>query len=267
MLDLVPGLVSVTFRTLSPAEIIALAVHAGVMQMEWGGDVHVPPGQIDVAREVGTRTQDAGLAVASYGSYYRAGSISSGPEFERCLDSATALGAPLIRVWAGDRGAAEADPHIRERVLQDTRRICRLAAERGLAVAFEFHAGTLIDSAAAAADLLGCESLPNLRTLWQPLGSASPAARMAEVQRVLPWLAHIHIYHWPGGQRVPLADGEREWIASLSVVARAGRPVGLFLEFVQDDSPEQFIADAATLQRWILRLLEPGTDIDNDSGL
>ncbi len=38
------GLVSVTFRQLSPEEIVRVAREAGLTVIEWGGDVHVPPG-------------------------------------------------------------------------------------------------------------------------------------------------------------------------------------------------------------------------------
>ena len=255
---LVPGLVSVTFRALRPAEVIALAVDANVLLLEWGGDIHVPPGSLSLAEEVGARTRNPGLAVAAYGSYYRAGGGDADVAFERWLDSAVALGAPVIRIWAGDTRSAEADAEMREVVVQDTRRICSLAAAAGIDVAYEFHGGTLSDSVEAARSLLTQIDVPNLRTLWQPLGTVMPETqaaevRAAEVRDLLPWLSHVHVYHWPGGQRVSLAKGEKEWMGPLSVLAQAGRPCPLLLEFVRDNSPEQFLADAATLRQWIAR--------------
>src|SRR6476469_730727 len=105
-----PGLFSVTFRQLSPPEIIALVGRAGLRGIEWGGDVHVPHGDVARAREVRDRTADAGLEVAAYGSYYRvAKSEADELPFERVLNTAQALGAPLIRVWAGKQGSAAAD--------------------------------------------------------------------------------------------------------------------------------------------------------------
>jgi 3-dehydroshikimate dehydratase len=53
MSQLIPGLVSVTLRSLPPQEIIALAVKAGMKAIEWGGDVHVPPGDVAAASEIG----------------------------------------------------------------------------------------------------------------------------------------------------------------------------------------------------------------------
>ena len=67
------GLVSASFRALAPGEIVDLVAQAGLAGIEWGGDVHVPHGDVACAREVYRRTVDAGLTVCSYGSYYRAG--------------------------------------------------------------------------------------------------------------------------------------------------------------------------------------------------
>ena len=102
-----PGLVSITFRGLTPQQIINGAVDAGVEGIEWGGDVHVPHGELATAREVAERTRDAGLAVSSYGSYYRFN--ESDVQFSHVLATAVALGAPVIRVWAGRQGSADAD--------------------------------------------------------------------------------------------------------------------------------------------------------------
>src|SRR5262245_16795172 len=102
VMSLVPGLVSVTFRQLGPGEIIALAVEHGMRAIEWGGDVHVPVGDLVVAREVGRWCVDAGIIVEAYGSYYRG--IG---DFAPVLETALALGAPRIRVWAGELGSAE----------------------------------------------------------------------------------------------------------------------------------------------------------------
>ena len=83
------GLVSVTFRALSAGEIVDLVARAGLTGIEWGGDVHVPHGDVACAREVYQRTVDAGLTVCSYGSYYRVGS-GEPPAFEAVIESALA---------------------------------------------------------------------------------------------------------------------------------------------------------------------------------
>src|SRR5580658_9140837 len=105
---LLPGLVSITFRALSPSQIIERMVQAQLSHVEWGGDIHVPAGDIARAGEVRRWTEEAGLQCAAYGSYYRLGVAGEGtPDFQRVLDSAIALGVPTIRVWAGNKGSAD----------------------------------------------------------------------------------------------------------------------------------------------------------------
>ena len=129
------GLVSVTFRQLSPAVIIGLVQRAGLKAIEWGGDIHVPYGDIARAREVRRATEDAGLRVAAYGSYYRVGHEEPGP-FQTALETAVAPGAPAIRVWAGKLWSHEADAAYWGRVVEDSRRIADLAADADVNVAY-----------------------------------------------------------------------------------------------------------------------------------
>jgi len=115
---MVPGLVSITFREFTPEKIISLCQANNLHAIEWGGDIHVPHGDLDVARQVGDQTREAGLSVSAYGSYYRLAS-SEGPGFSQVLASAVSLGSPVIRVWAGGRSSADADPSYRLDVRED----------------------------------------------------------------------------------------------------------------------------------------------------
>ena len=99
------GLVSVTYRKLSPADVITRAVEAGLSCIEWGSDIHVPQTDPVYARHVGDMTREAGLTVSSYGSYYRLG---AGQDFAPYLEAARALQAPVIR----KSPAGSCDPHL-----------------------------------------------------------------------------------------------------------------------------------------------------------
>src|SRR5690554_2417803 len=116
------GLVSITFRQLSPREIVSLVKKSGLEGIEWGGDVHVPHGNLSVARDVAIMTEEEGLSVAAYGSYYRVGCEGQDdvPNFEEVLETALELKAPLIRVWAGNKGSHEADGNIWDKVIEDS---------------------------------------------------------------------------------------------------------------------------------------------------
>ena len=248
----IPGLVSVSFRKLSPGEIVALARECGLRVIEWGSDVHVPPGDLATAREVRAMTAEAGLSVAAYGSYVRLGEADA-TSFAAVIETTAALGAPAIRVWAGKRGSADADEAYRQRVLDQARQLATLTADAGIVVCYEYHVDTLTDTDASALALLRATAeQPSIRTLWQPPHDRPVEANVASLRGVLPWLQHMHVFHWPRrGERAPLADGAARWRAYLDVLRAHGGTWPLLLEFVRDDDPNQLRADAATLHQWI----------------
>jgi sugar phosphate isomerase/epimerase len=253
-----PGLVSITFRKLAPREIVDLVRRGGLTGIEWGGDVHAPHGQADVAATVAAMTADAGLQVAAYGSYYRAGvSEADGLAFGRVLDTAAVLGAPTVRVWAGNRGSAEADAPARAAVVEDARRIAGLAQAAGMTVSFEYHRGTLTDTNASAQALLQEIAHPNIRTYWQPPVGTSPEYCLKGLAAVLPHLTNIHVFHWLADaaghdvDRRALAEGRAVWSQYLTQVAATKRDHFALIEFVRGETPEQFLADAATLKGWV----------------
>ncbi|MDF2440376.1 MAG: hypothetical protein JWN98_1360 [Abditibacteriota bacterium] len=251
------GLVSITFRQLSPAQIVNLVSRAGLDGIEWGGDVHVPHGDLEKAREVRELTQQAGLEVAAYGSYYRAGeSENEGLAWDKVLSTAIELGAPLIRVWAGKRGSNEANDEYRRRVEDDLKRICDMAASQSTLVALEFHGGTLTDNGDSTRALLETVNCPNLKSLWQPSnGKWKEKRRRYELNAIRPWLSNLHVFQWleidKDRKRRPLAEGSNEWSKYLKMAEREPGERFALLEFVRDDDPEQFLRDAATLKSWL----------------
>ncbi len=260
-----PGLVSITFRGMTPARIVDLVARAGLEGIEWGGDVHVPHGDLATAKEVRKLTREAGLAVAAYGSYYHsAESEDEGLSFAKVLDTATDLGAPTVRVWAGGRGSAEADEAYRSRVAGDLRRVGQLAGDAGVIVACEYHGGTLTDTNESAQALMREVAHPNVRLYWQPTVGKGVDYCRDGLAASLPHLANLHVFHWRlsegGHDQRPLAEGEGEWLEYLRLASSA--PVRsqtggaderwALLEFVRGESPEQFLEDAATLRRWLV---------------
>ena len=249
-----PGLVSVTFRKLSPREIVELVRKAGGRGIEWGGDIHVPHGEMRGAREVRTLTEEAGLKAAAYGSYYRAGwSEENGLAFRQVLETAMELGAPTIRVWPGAKGSAEVDAHGREAVIADLRRIAELAAQVGVTVSTEFHGGTLTDTNESARQMLSEVGHTNLLTCWQPHNGEETAECLAGLRAVLPKVGNVHVFHWwpKAAERHPLVDGEARWQEFLRELKTLPGERYAMLEFVTNDEVEAFWRDAGTLERWL----------------
>jgi 3-dehydroshikimate dehydratase len=251
MATLIPGLVSITFRSLDPQEIIRLVTQSGVQSIEWGGDIHVPPGNVTRARDVGRWTREAGLMIAAYGSYYRlADGRTEAVSFECVLASAVALGAPTIRVWAGSRGSADYSAVERRNVIDDALRIAEMAAPSGITISLEYHSGTLTDTRASVQALLLELAHPNIEFLWQPTNGEPIDACATRLLDVLPRLRNVHVFHWwpTAAERHPLIDGADRWQTYIEIVRESGRDVDFLLEFTMNDSQEQFLADALTLR-------------------
>ncbi|HEY3722939.1 MAG TPA: TIM barrel protein [Acidimicrobiia bacterium] len=252
--DIVPGLCSVTMRRLGIEEVAKLAAEAGLRAIEWGGDVHVPPGDREATRRARTATAAAGLRTASYGSYLLADGDGSPDTTARVLDTAVALGAPNVRVWTPfgiDPGSSRSSE-----VADTLRAVCASAAERDLTVGLEFHGGTLTATAASTGALLDAAAAPNLTTYWQPpywTAGRRPGDDASDITLLAPRLSHVHVYEWTGADdRRPLDEGRGRWhevIAALRDAAGPARPAPrvAFLEFVTDDDPRALLRDARTL--------------------
>lgn len=268
-----PGLVSITFRSMTPDQIIGACVEHGLQGIEWGGDVHVPAGDVANARDVAQRTADAGLEVAAYGSYYRVGGPSpadtdprrtgAAQDWAAVLETAEALGAPRIRVWCGPGGSADCDAATRTRVIEDGRTIAQAAGARGIDVVAEWHGGTLTDTTESATAMLNEIGHERFLTYWQPRTGDGFAQALDDLDAALPRLAGLHVFHWlpvagaadgaAGQDRRPLAEGQGLWPTYLRQAAAGPRTEDLFalLEFVRDDDPANLGPDAEGLRQWV----------------
>jgi sugar phosphate isomerase/epimerase len=258
------GLCSVTLRAQPVPEVARLAAAAGLRGIEWGGDIHVPPGDEAAAALARRVSEDAGLAVVSYGSYL-ACATGSADGTEAVLDTTEALGAPAVRVWGP--GGVEPGARAAERgaVADAAATVADAAHARGLDVYLEFHGGTITASAASAVALLDAVGALNLFCAWQPpYWAPQPLGDdLDDLRRLGPRLAHLHVYDWePDGRRHALVDGEAAWPARLAVAADAGARStfasgstgrAALLEFVRDDDPAALAADAAALLGWLAR--------------
>ncbi|WP_424937276.1 MULTISPECIES: sugar phosphate isomerase/epimerase family protein [Bacteria] len=245
-----PGLCSVTFRALPAARVAALAAEAGLVAIEWGGDVHVPAGDERRAAEVARMTADAGVAVCSYGSYFRG---DPGEEIGPVLDSAVALGADRVRVWAGRTGSADATDDDRVRVTAVLARAVEAAADRDVALSLEYHGGTLADTPEATRRLIDDVAHPMLRTYWQPAVGASDDEAVAEYVRLAARVAAVHVFSWwPTTERHPLPFRDGLWRSFAAAAADAAEPPrDALLEFVPDDDPARLMAEAAALRHYL----------------
>jgi len=253
------GLVSITFRNKTPEEIVTLVKKGGLDGIEWGGDVHVPHGDLNTAEQVKKMTLDAGLEIASYGSYYRAAYSETAEQpikFSEVLKTAIKLNAPTIRVWAGVKGSAASTQEEREAVIADLRRIGSLAAQEGITISLEYHGGTLTDTNESAQQLIKEVNHHNIRLYWQPSNGKDFTYCIEGLKAIINDVSNVHVFHWaftPDNkiERRPLAEGKAVWMEYLKELKKKSVDRYAMIEFVRNESDQQFLEDAATLRQWI----------------
>ena len=251
---ILPGLTSVTFRSLEVDEIIDLCKESRIKGIEWGGDIHVPPGEVGLASEIREKCHQGGIEIAAYGSYYRAGCVDpQNQDFGEVLSTAMALGAPCIRVWPGPKGPGETSPQLFDRVCQDLIRIADQAEEQGIRIVLEHYAKTLTETDESLQKLLTRVNHPKVEMLWQYQPHRTEGENLKSLEICLPRLANLHVFYWTDAlERRPLCEGSDFWSTVLDRVHSTEKEKRRFalLEFVRDDSVEQFREDARTLDEW-----------------
>ncbi|UJP10099.1 sugar phosphate isomerase/epimerase [Microbacterium sp. KUDC0406] len=243
-----PGLCSVTFRQLTAEQVVEACAAAALEVIEWGGDVHVPPGDTARAAAVARATTDAGLAVCSYGSYFRPGVQD---DLEPVLDSAQAVGADRVRIWAGGIGSAEASAEHWAFVIARLQAAVEQASTRSITLALEYHSRTLTDTAATTRRLL--DEVPGLSTYWQPNVAASDESAIADYIALADRVSAAHVFSWwPAAERLRLRERDSLWRGFFAAASdSAAPPRDALLEFVPDDDPGILAAEAATLRGWL----------------
>jgi len=246
------GLVSVTFRKLEVEEIIKLTKKAGLDGIEWGSDIHCPPGEFSHARYIADLMADAGLETISYGSYYRIGTFES---FDDYVKTACELETDNIRVWAGSLGSDAATGKDWSNAVEDSKRIAGLAGDYGIKISFEYHCDTLTDSIDSTLRLLTEIDTGNVFSYWQPPVDLSIDENIDAIAKLVSAgkLMNLHVSSWeetPAGVvKCPLAVRGNEW---KSYINEASSGVNaLLLEFVKDDDPEIFLKDSAYLMEML----------------
>jgi len=241
------GLVSISFRSICPEELIAAAREAGLAAIEWGGDVHSPHGDVARAKEIAAATRAAGLTMPEYGSYYIIGK-SEHSLFSEVVKSAKALGTHVIRVWPcmnmpSDTLSAEDY----DRCVKDAQRICDEAAD--MTVALECHPGGLTDEYHTALAFIADVGRDNLKMMWQPNQHRPLEYNLDAIRALYPYIVGVHVFFWKRKERFPLKDGESDWKRYIELLR--GKDIPFMLEFMHDNNIKTLKETAGTLLKWL----------------
>lgn len=246
------GLVSVTFRDESVETVINATAQAGLSSIEWGGDVHVPPGDLKNAQRVAALTKQAGLSVSAYGSYYRIGEYDQPQEeFKKILQAAVALDAPIIRLWAGSMASSGTSEDKRKVMVSETQQLAQIADSAGIDIALECHLGTLTDDWHSSLKFLKEVGSPRLQMYWQPSQLHDNEYNLKAATELAPYTVNVHVFHWDLMNRYPLSEGEDIWKQYLDIFRKTGKDYGLLLEFMHNDQLDALPETAQILMQWI----------------
>lgn len=239
------SLISVTFRKKSVEEIVDIARKGGLAAIEWGGDKHVVPGDQNAISLAKKLCDENGLAVSAYGSYYR---CNNSEDFAPVLETALALGTKIIRVWAGGGfvHSSKCSPEYRAEITENLRKAVKMAEDAGCIVATECHPNTLTDCLSSHQQLLA--DVPGLYTYWQPFYDLTKEENLAYIMALGNKIVNVHIFNRDDtNARTPLAAGVEKWSAYIPALREHTQAQSIGLEFVLNDTDEQYFADCETL--------------------
>ena len=259
------GLVSISFRKISKKELIKATKESGLEYIEWGGDVHIPMGNVKLARSTRALMHGSGLKSASYGSYF--GLVYHCDEhfpmpFKKVLKTARALSAKTVRVWLGwpycgcKKGCDVflCDKGFKKNVTI-TKNLCREAKKYGLTLSIECHFKTLSDDYHDTLRFLEAVGEDNLRLYWQPNHARGFEYNVEALKALLPYISNVHVFNWnEKGEKSSLGDerGRREWSEYLRILNDDNASERIcFLEFMPDGELSSLSTEASILKELI----------------
>lgn len=236
------GMTSLTLGRFEPEIVAEYAAKAGLCGIEWGvSDLHMPLLSHAHANKIKKASEKYGLEIFSLASYCE---MKDREECGDTVETAQMLGASVIRVWAGNTGAAHTSDEDYTLIVENTRYMVREAAKRGIQIGFEYHHGTLTDTADSAVRLA---SDSGAGLYWQPDGEKTAEENIAEFEAVKPYscgMLHVQNYTPENGYGMlsDIADKLRKYY----IPVKDG-DFRLLIEFVKDGDPANLIKDAETL--------------------
>ena len=263
------GICSIAFKDRSAAQALRAIAAAGADGVElWGQPPHLPfPVDEGWCADLRGQADDLGLSFCALGSYYRPGghpSYGGRPVTkENQIAAARALGAPIVRIWAGNASRQATAPAARERLYAEIRDFADAARDAGIRVVLERHSGTLTEGWEAPLTVLREIGHPAVALNYQmvyPAPWEELAARgVADYRRLLPHSRHAHLQNYAsaaGGRppRTLVADGVVDY-GQLGAAAReCGYDGAFMIEFPADERggmsvEEALRADVAGLRR------------------
>ena len=222
------GLVSVSFRGHSPEEILSKMKECGLLYIEWGSDVHVPP---EKAEEIAALQSEYGIICSSYGTYFRLGVTPIG-ELERYVHGAKTLGTDILRLWCGDKNSEDYSAEEKAKLFSICKEAAKIANRHGVTLCMECHNYTFTNRKESAVELMEAVDSENFRMYWQPNQYRDKNENLAYASLLSQYTTHLHVFNWEADEKFPLIGAKDLWKEYLSCFEGERT---LLLEFMPDD--------------------------------
>ena len=242
------GLVSVTYRKKTVEEIIDITKKAGLDGIEWGGDIHVPCNDIENAKRVKKLTDEAGLEVFAYGSYYKIGQCENyKEEFEKVLSTAEVLKTDVIRIWGGTKAIYKYEKEEAEKLKEETKEIVKMAKEKNIKVAFECHPDTITEHYESALEFLS--QIDGIYLYWQQHQGLDFETNVNALKAYLPYVVNVHTFYRENFIKVSIERGYDYWKEWLEILKSANRPINLMFEFFPEETDEWLFNETKVMNK------------------
>ena len=239
------GLCSVTFRKKSVEEVVRIAKQAGISYIEWGGDIHVKT--IEDARTVKSICDNEGVKISSYGSYFNSAEYDEDKWIEICK-IAKEMGAASIRIWLGKKDSEVTIDSEYKVLLENTKKMCDIAAEYALIISPECHDNTFNNNTDAFLRIQNDLKNDNFKTYFQ-----SRYCRMEydldRIERTFGFIENVHVSYRDLKKEQMFKKKDKQYINKLLAKLKTKGFDGIVMvEFVDFDSEEVFYKDVDKLK-------------------
>jgi len=238
------GLVSVSFRGLTPEQVASAAAEAGLAFVEWGSDVHAPWDDGEKLAEVYRAQKVYGLHCCSYGTYFRL-TVTPMEDLPGYIRAAKILGTDILRLWCGTKKQEDCTEEERLYLLDECRRAAAIAEKEGVTLCLECHRNSYTETKEGALDVMRAVDSPAFKMYWQPNQWRTIEENVGYARLLKDYITHIHVFQWKEKKRFPLREGIQEWRRYLAELP--GEHM-LLLEFMPDDDVASLPEEARALR-------------------
>lgn len=239
------GLCSVTFRKKTVCEVVEIAKSAGVSYVEWGGDVHVVT--LEDAQNAKKLCDASGIKISSYGSYFNCIDYDEKSWRQVCA-IAKEMDARSVRVWLGRKDSEKTNADEYVKLLENTKKMCDIAAEYDVSVAPECHDNTFNDNTQAILKFISELNRDNFRTYFQSRYFREEYD-MDRIDKTFDYIKDVHVSFRDLKKEQRFRKKDKRYLEKLIKKLKEKSFAGIVMvEFVSGDKEKVFRKDAEKLR-------------------